>query len=300
MGGEELMPEPSDTATARVVIVGPATWNHLIELEHLPEPTPHMEFARRSVHTVGGTSAGKALHLAQLGSYSELHCLIANDVDGRRVRRALTATGIQLHVHASKRTERHVNLMTRAGERLSVYVDTPSPASRVSLHAMETALAGADVAVIDLSDVGATLLERRRSTGWKAEAWVDLHDYDGVSAFHDPFVSAAGVVFMNADRTADPWELMRRCLAKGPRLAVCTRGADGAIALDASGARHSTPAVPTEVVDTNGAGDAFMAGFLHATVGGAGVEESLRHGATQATVALGSTHLHPSLASVVV
>ena len=50
-----------------VVVCGPASWNQLILLDHLPEPVPHMQFARRSWQTVGGTSAGKALHLADLG-----------------------------------------------------------------------------------------------------------------------------------------------------------------------------------------------------------------------------------------
>lgn len=292
------MPEISQPPAARVVIVGPASWNHLIELDHLPEPTPHMEFARRSTHTIGGTSAGKALHLAQLGTSSELHALLADDSDGRQVRDALTAAGVTLHVHASSRTEKHVNLMTRAGARLSIYLDTPSPASRGTLHTLEATLRRTDIAVIDLSDVGAAVLERRSAAAWAADLWVDLHDYDGASPYHEPFVTAADVVFMNDDRTSDPWALMATCLERGPRLAVCTRGAAGAIALDARGARYSTRAVPADIVDTNGAGDAFMAGFLHATLSGRGIDESLRQGAVQAAVALETVHLHPSLSAV--
>lgn len=252
-----------------------------------------MVFANRSVHTVGGTSAGKALHLAQLQEGIELHALIADDQDGRCVRDALAAAGVTLHAHASSRTERHTNLMTPQGERLSIYVDTPSPAGQSTLHAVETALHGADVAVIDLSDLGLTLLERRDCAEWRASVWVDLHDYDGVSAYHDPFVTAADVVFMNDDRTNDPWELMSSCLRRGPRLAVCTRGAEGAIALNTSGDRYEVHAEPAVVVDTNGAGDAFMAGFLHASLSGADIAASLRQAATQATIALGSLHLHP-------
>lgn len=43
-----------------VVVCGPASWNHLISLDRLPEPVPHMQFAESAWHTVGGTSAGKA------------------------------------------------------------------------------------------------------------------------------------------------------------------------------------------------------------------------------------------------
>ena len=54
-----------------------------------------------------------------------------------------------------------------------------------------------------------------------------------------------------------------RWLALGPSAVVVTRGADGATAYTAAGAR-SRPAPPVRVVDTVGAGDAFMSGLLDA------------------------------------
>lgn len=58
-------------------------------------------------------------------------------------------------------------------------------------------------------------------------------------------------------------EILPRWLALGPAVVVATRGADGADALAASGAVH-IPAPTTEVADTIGAGDSFMAGLLAA------------------------------------
>lgn len=49
--------------------------------------------------------------------------------------------------------------------------------------------------------------------------------------------------------------------AHGPRLVVMTRGADGA-AYDCAGAQGEVPGFRANVVDTLGAGDAFMAGLL--------------------------------------
>ena len=49
--------------SGKVVISGPASWNRIVLLEHLPEPVPHMQFALGDHETVGGTSAGKALGL---------------------------------------------------------------------------------------------------------------------------------------------------------------------------------------------------------------------------------------------
>ncbi|WP_324013184.1 carbohydrate kinase family protein [Microbacterium sp. JZ37] len=283
------MPSP------RVVVCGPSAWNHLIVLDRLPEPVPHMQFAERAWHTAGGTSAGKALHLADLGVDVRLRTPAGDDADGARLLAALEAAGVTVDRVASERTERHVNLMTDAGARVSLYVSTPTTPSSADVDAAALAVAEADIAIVDLSELGMLLVERSPAT----PLWIDLHDYDGSSAFHEPFVRAADVVFMNDDRTDDPWALMRSCLDRGPRLAVCTRGAEGAVALSASGERFEVAAAPATVVDTNGAGDAFMAGFLAATARGAAVDDALRAAAEQARIAIGSRHLHPALESAV-
>ncbi|WP_341995645.1 PfkB family carbohydrate kinase [Microbacterium sp. LWH7-1.2] len=288
------MPLASD---ARVAVCGPASWNHLILLDRLPEPVPHMQFALGDLRTLGGTSAGKGLHLADLGVDVTLHALLGADDDGRRVSAALAAAGVRVEAYPSERTERHANLMTAAGERVSLYLATPSAASVGTLDRVEGALADADIAVVDLSEVGVAIVRRRLTGAAGAPIGTDLHDYDGSAEFHEPFLRAADVVFMNDDATDDPWSLMQSCLDRGPRLAVCTLGARGAVALAASGERATVEAVPVDVVDTNGSGDAFFAGFLAASLSGEDVDGCLAAGARQAVVALSSEHLHPAVAA---
>jgi len=197
-----------------VVVCGPAWWNQLILLDHLPEPVPHMQFARRSWQTLGGTSAGKALHLADLGISVRLCSPLGADDDGGLVRGALTKAGVTFEAIASERTERHVNLMTDSGGRVSIYVSVPSTPAEVDLEAAGALVAAADLAVIDLSELGVLLLERDEVR--QTPLWVDLHDYSGSSSFHEPFLRAADDVFMNDDRTGDPWELMSSCLEQEP------------------------------------------------------------------------------------
>jgi 2-dehydro-3-deoxygluconokinase len=66
--------------------------------------------------------------------------------------------------------------------------------------------------------------------------------------------------------------------ALGPRTVVVTRGAGGALALE-DGRLLRSEAIPSEVVDPVGAGDAFAAGFLAAGLRGKPVEASLALGA---------------------
>lgn len=56
-------------------------------------------------------------------------------------------------------------------------------------------------------------------------------------------------------------EAAARWLGSGPGLVVVTRGADGCLALTGRD-RVRRPALPTDMVDTVGAGDAFMSGLL--------------------------------------
>lgn len=282
--------------SARVVVAGPASWNHLIVLDRLPEPVPHMQFAEESWHTVGGTSAGKALHLAGLGIDAPLFAPLGEDEDGVRIASALRAAAVTVDPLRTSDTERHVNLMTAEGGRVSLYVSSPSEPDPDDVARVATEVAAAEAAVIDLSMLGLRLIQD--GALGETPLWMDLHDYDGASDFHESFVRAAEVVFMNADRAADPWMLMRGCLDRGPRLAVCTLGGEGAIALTAEGTRHRVDAEPADVVDANGAGDAFMAGFLAASLEGRDVDGALRAGAVQARIAIGSRHLHPALEGV--
>lgn len=280
-----------------VFIAGPASWNTLVVLDRLPEPVPHMQFAEESWETVGGTSAGKALSLAALGREVRLHAVTATDEPGRRVRTALADARVPVTWTDGPVTERHLNLMTRAGERVSLYLASPPPSDGADDAVIEKAMRATDVLVLDLAAEPLRLLPLARRTG--RPIWTDVHDYDGEAEFHRPFLAAADAVFCNADRLDDPVAFLRSRVAAGSSLAVCTLGAEGAVAVDAAGEVHRVPAAPVEVIDANGAGDAFFAGVLDAVLSGAPVPRALEAGARSAATVLRTRHLHPALDDVI-
>ena len=283
--------------TDHVLIAGPASWNRIVELDRLPEPVPHMQFALGDWETIGGTSAGKALGLASLGRRATLHTLLGGDVEGGRVRDALTAAGVDLLVGDGVTTERHLNLMTRDGGRVSLYLATPQSRDDAPSPEAIAAMTDAAAIVLDLAPLSVELIPAAVASG--RPIWTDIHDYDGETEFHRPFIDAADVIFMNADRIGDdPFPFMEPCIERGASLVVCTLGAEGAVAVDARMQRHRVPAEPVDVLDTNGAGDAFMAGVLDATLASADVPDALRAGARHAASVLTTRHLHPSLDAV--
>jgi fructokinase len=85
---------------------------------------------------------------------------------------------------------------------------------------------------------------------------------------------------------SDPLEIVTGWVEQyGLGLAVVTLGPDGAVAVEPGGGVTKVPGFPTDVVDTVGAGDTFMAGFLEARVGqGLPLEDSLRRGAAAASI----------------
>lgn len=91
-----------------------------------------------------------------------------------------------------------------------------------------------------------------------------------------PFVDYA--FFSLRERREEAETLLRAAAATGPRVAVATLGPLGSIAWD--GARfHYHGIVEADVVNTVGAGDSFIAGFMRAVLDSCPVDDCLQAGA---------------------
>jgi acarbose 7IV-phosphotransferase len=276
--------------TPRVLVVGPAGCNEIIHLASLPEAEPGTHFAERSWTTLGGTSAGKALNLAALGADVTLLTVLGADDVSTRVRRSLEAAGVRVVSRESRSglCERHVNLMGGAGERVSIYTHLPEPVTDWTRAEAAHLLAEVDVVVVDLA------WHARPWVAWAQDAgvpvWTDLHDYDGTSAFHAAFALADHVQLSSV--ALPQWRAYaERTAASNGGDVVVTHGAEGSAAVGPDGTWVDVAGEHVEVDDTNGAGDAFFAGFLMSRLDGADLHIALRAGATQAAVCLGGPHL---------
>lgn len=95
--------------------------------------------------------------------------------------------------------------------------------------------------------------------------WTDLHGYDGANPDREDFIEVAEIVLFSGERLPDPRPTMEQLRGRGKRLVVCTLGKRGALALKGSGRWIEVRAEAADVVDTNGAGDAFAAGLMVAS-----------------------------------
>lgn len=278
----------------RAVVLGGVAWNTMVYLDRFPEPRPKTVFARGDHTTLGSSGAGKALNLRRLGADVTLWAAIGDDQPGEAVRKRLDAEGVRfLPTLDPAGTMRHLNLMDPAGERISIFLEAGSPDLAVDYtRVLDTVLAD------DPHLVAVTILEhcrgflpRLRERG--VPIWVDVHDYDGANPYHREFVEAADVLFLSSVAMPDYRAFMRRRIEAGASAVVCTHGPAGATGLS-GGEWIDLPAMPVaEVVDGNGAGDAFFAGFALAWTEGRGLATAMQWGARMGAAAVQSPELAP-------
>ncbi|HET8849033.1 MAG TPA: carbohydrate kinase family protein [Marinobacter sp.] len=251
-----------------VLVLGGASLDTIVHLDSLPAPVPQTIWPKRAYRTLGSTGAGKALNLAALGHEVVLHTLLGDDPEAEAIRQQLAHPRIRLLVETTDAaTEQHVNLMTEQGERISLFVQPPAAPESVDWRPVEAALANAQVLVANILSYVKPALPMLKATG--KPLWTDLHDYDGQNPYHQPFIDAADVVFLSSDNLPDYRHTLWALIEQGKAFVVCTHGKDGATLLTRDGQWLEQPAIAVpQVVDTNGAGDAFFSGFLSGYLAG--------------------------------
>jgi sugar/nucleoside kinase (ribokinase family) len=283
------------SGSPRVAVFGSASWNTLIQVDTFPEPGAATIFPEAWHETIGSSGAGAAMNLARLGIDVVFHCPLGVDLAGDEVRLGLSAAGVVVDAIVDPAgTARHVNLMNDAGGRMSFQLHTGDTSRRFNPDAVEPLTLAVDHVVVAIVEQArdVTLVARRLGR----PVWTDLHDTDGERRWDRDFLEA-DAIFFSDQRLPDPRPFMKRLIGAGRQLAVCTRGDGGAIALTADGSWIEVPAEPVDqVVDTNGAGDAFLAGTLAGELHGLPIDRSLRIGARVAALSVASTELaSPSL-----
>jgi sugar/nucleoside kinase (ribokinase family) len=268
----------------------------MIRVGRLPEPVAQTVFARSWHEAVGSSGAGKAMNLRRLGAEVRLWAAIGDDEPGARVRAALQADGIDLHwQHDPSGTMRHVNLMDDHGARVSIFLNGGSNDLDVDTTFLDPWLRDADLVWTTIFNPCRAFLPLIAAAG--REQWIDVHDYDGENLYHRQFVEAADMLFVSSARLADHRRFMQERVDAGARVVVCTHGAAGATAFGRDEGWVEQPAEPVPaLVDANGAGDAFSAGFAVAWVGGLGLATAMRAGALMGAAAVGSLELAPTAA----
>jgi len=255
---------------------------------------------------IGGAESNVAIGLARLGVDCTWTSRVGDDALGTFVTREIRAEGVR--VVATRDAAAPTGLMVkehRGGRPSRVrYYRAGSAASRLSpadVDAVADEIAAADVLHVTgitaaLGAAPLTAVERAievaRAAGTTVSFDVNHRATLWPAAVAAPVLArlaaAADLVFAGPEEAAlvlgrppappsfEEGELLARELAKrGPGAVVVKLGALGALALSGDQV-HEASALPVEVVDPVGAGDAFVAGYLSELVAGGSVPDALR------------------------
>lgn len=233
---------------------------------------------------VGGNAVNVAVQLARLGHRAHYFGAVGADADGKRTRDVLAENGVdvaRLLVRPGVTAHTDIEVLPSA-ERIFVAEDFGACAGYAPEPAEIATLATMDHVHIGWMDDGGALRRTLAATG------VSLSQDLSVNA--DPADLHAGgltIAFASAgEDDAKAETLLSRLVAEGARLAVVTRGARGALASDGR-QRLSAGIRPVAVVDTTGAGDSFIAGFLSAHAAGRPLADCLAAGCDLAALTCG-------------
>jgi sugar/nucleoside kinase (ribokinase family) len=263
-----------------VGILGGTTYDHIVYLDQFPSPFPHtIHQAAGFYEGPGSTGMGKALALSKLGVSNTLYSVAGDDLFGKKIKAYLDQNNMDYVLETDpKGTERHINIMDAEGRRISIFVTQSSEIIGHDQQVVERILARSSVIVLNIIAYCRQLVPLVKKSG--KPVWTDLHDYDGSNTYHDDFIEAAGYIHLSSDNLEDYKTTMKRFIDSGKEMVVCTHGRKGATLLTKEGKWLEQTAIEgMEIVDSNGAGDSFFAGFLTAWLQEKNLVECLQHGA---------------------
>jgi fructoselysine 6-kinase len=221
---------------------------------------------------VGGNAVNVAVQLARLGHISYYFGAVGPDPDGVRTRALLAENGVKVdHVQVRNGKTAFTDIeVLPSGDRVLAFEDfgvcagyRPTPPEVEILKTMDHVHLGW------MDDNGA-LRQVLSRAGISVSQDISVNtDVANIG------VAGLSIAFGSAGSDDAAMERMLQDLvSEGAALAVVTRGEKGSVAASVSD-RASTGIVPVDVVDTTGAGDSFIAGFLSARLQGRALDPCL-------------------------
>ncbi|MFB9903391.1 carbohydrate kinase family protein [Allokutzneria oryzae] len=281
-----------------VLVIGGVGVDTIVRVPELPLPMRDSIMVPPIEQYLAHTGNGVALGCHHLGLRTHFADVIGTDPEGEKVLATYAETGLSFgyRTHPSG-TRRSVNLVDKQGNRLSLY-DSRHPFEMTVDPELYRPWIGRTRHVhVSIMNWARHALADAVAAGVPTST--DLHDWDGKNDYHQDFAYGADLVFVSTSALGDRVEeVTEDILAKGRASAVIAMaGGEGSyLRLPGRPLRHvpPTPLAPEEVVDTNGAGDSYVAGFLYAHLAGKDWDTSTRAGSLAGAEACRTAGTHTS------
>lgn len=270
-----------------VLVIGSANRDYLVRVPRLPAPGETV-LASNMSNTCGGKGANQAVAASRLGATVSFVGAVGDDPDGALLLRELRAEGVEVS---------DVTVLHDADTgRAFVWVDDEGENSIAVVSGANYGLSPAKVTrVVERSQDGTIVVIQAEIPAATVTAAVQAAETTRVVLNLAPVIALPDDVLSRADplvvneaeasslvgfdvRSPDDALRAAHAIHPAPRSVVITIGAGGAVWMDGeqSGAVPITERVP--VVDTTGAGDAFVGALSAALANGSPLASAVAHG----------------------
>ena len=293
----------------RVVVVGSANVDFVVQTPHIPQPGETV-LGRDFVMAMGGKGANQAVGVARLGAEVVFVARVGRDVFGDQCVQAYVSEGIDTaYVSRDPAQATGVALIPVAvdGENSITVASGANMQLRPEhIQSAGAAFDGADVLLMQLevpieTVIAAAQMAKEhgvlvvlnpapaRSLPGRLLSLVDVITPNRIELAQLTGVSESEVRAMSDERLA------KHALSLGPSGAVITLGAEGCLVAGSWGWVR-VPAFKVDVVDTTAAGDAFNAGLSVALADGTrNLEQAARYASACGALAATKLGAQPSL-----
>ena len=246
----------------------------------------HYQNPGGGVFFAGGGPVNMAVHARELGTNAEYAGAIGNDENGRYLLRQLKERNIPAdHIHILEGKSAVCDVELRGNERILGDYDEGVLSSFVLPEEDITFIASADLAVSDLWGRQEDAFPAILSAGGHLAFDAADRPFDEITQKVVPYLD---LLFFSSSEDDDSLrQIMRDFQNQGIGVVTAMRGEKGSVTLDQDGF-HICGIHKTQIItDTMGAGDSYIAGFLHGYLNGYDTEKCMELGSREASETLG-------------
>ncbi len=274
--------------------IGLACIDLVMNVDHFPvSDETVVSLAFDQLH--GGVSAGFAVGLARLGVKSAFVGKIGDDEFGKSIRSEFEREGVDvtgLLVQKKSGSPLSFVMVDKRGERIISHFPGPAPFFYPKeAESLSSLFTSAKVIAVDgislFGDIRAAEIAKQKKIpvlfdlGSSPEALVSaglkMADILQLISLTDIFLPCKLAARSLSGGEKDFGTAANKILELGPGAVILTIGAKGCLVAKSNGEKISKPTYKVKVVDTTGAGDAFLAGVGYGVVKGWNIEKTAEY-----------------------